>query len=57
MVNSEYSPDNYKSSKISIGSIIKNPELLRFIPDHLKTTKIIKHAVKKLLFIIRCVAD
>ena len=23
MVNSEYSPDNYKSSKISIGTIIK----------------------------------
>ena len=39
MVDSEYSPDNYKSSKISIGAIIKNPEMLRFVSDHLKTKK------------------
>ena len=36
MVGSEYSTDNYKSSKISIGAIIKNP-MLKFVPDHLKT--------------------
>ena len=37
MVDSEYSTDNYKSSKISIGVIIKNPETLRLVPNHLKT--------------------
>ena len=31
--------------------------MLRFVPDHLKTKKMCKHAVKKLLFLIRCFAD
>ena len=39
MVDSEYSIDNYKSLKISIGSIIKNPKFLKFIPDQLNTKK------------------
>ena len=33
---------------ISIGTVIKNPEMLNFVPDHLKTKKMCKHAVKKL---------
>ena len=37
MVDSEYSTDNYKSLKISIGAIMKNPEMLRLVPDHLQT--------------------
>ena len=37
MVDSEYSTDNYKSSKISIGAIMKNPEMLRLVPDHFQT--------------------
>ena len=37
MVDSEYSTGNYKSSKISIGAIMKNPEMLRLVPDHLQT--------------------
>ena len=37
MVDSEYSTDNYKSLKISIGAVIKNPEMIKFILDHLKT--------------------
>ena len=41
-----------KSPKISIGPIMKNPEMLKFIPDHLKTKKNCKHAVKKLPFVI-----
>ena len=41
----------------SIGSIIKTPEMLRFIPDHLKTKTICKHAFKKLLFVIRHIPD
>ena len=31
------------SQKINIGAI-KNPEMLKFIPDHLETRKICKHA-------------
>ena len=34
MVDSEYSTGNYKSLKISIGAIMKNPEMLRLVPDH-----------------------
>ena len=56
MVDNEYSLDNHKSLKISIGSIIKNPEMLRFVPDHLKTKKMCKQ-VKKLPFVIRYVPD
>ena len=43
--------------KLSIGTIIKNPEIIRFVPDHLKTKKIIKHTVTKLPFVIRYVSD
>ena len=48
MVDSEYSPDNDKSLKISIGAIIKNQEMLRVFVDHLKTKKMCKHAAKKI---------
>ena len=37
MVDNEYSTDNYKSSKISIKAVIKNPDILKFVLDHLKT--------------------
>ena len=57
MVYSNYSTDNYKALKISIGTIIRNPELLRFVSDHLKTKKICKHDVKKLPLVIRYVPD
>ena len=53
MVVSEYSTDNYKSSKISRGAIMKSPKMLRLVPDHLKTKKMGKHTVKKLSFVIR----
>ena len=39
----------YKSFNISIVTVMENPEMLKFIPDHLKTKKMCKHAVKKLL--------
>ena len=29
---------------------MKNPEMLKFVPDHLKTEKMGKHAVKKINF-------
>ena len=37
MINSEYNTDNYKFSKESIGTIIKDAEMFRLTPDHLKT--------------------
>ena len=57
MVDSEYITDKYKSSKISIRTIITNPEILKFVSDHLKTKKMCKHAVKKSPFVIRYVPD
>ena len=39
VVGSEYSMDIYKSVKISIGTVMKNPEILKSIPDNLKTKK------------------
>ena len=31
--------DIYKSLNITIGAVMKNPEMLKFVPDHLKTKK------------------
>ena len=49
MVASEYSTDEYKPSKTNFAAIIKNLEMINFIPDHLKTNKMCKHAVKNCL--------
>ena len=35
-----------QSQKISLGEKIKDSEMLSQVPDHLKTKKICKHAVK-----------
>ena len=35
--------------------MIKNPEMLRFVPDHLKSKRMCKNALKKLQFVIRYV--
>ena len=51
MFDNKYSPANYKSLKKGIGAIIKNPETLRLVPDHLKTKMMCKNAVKKLPFV------
>ena len=51
MVESEKSPDNYKTLKISIGVIIKNLVKLKLVPDHLRIKKTYKNAVKKLPFL------
>ena len=40
--------DIYKSLNISIGTAMKNPEMLTFFPDHHKTKTLCKYAVKKL---------
>ena len=57
MVNIENTPDNYKTLKISIRAIIKNPEMLKLIPDYLKTKTMCKNKVTKLSFAIIYVPD
>ena len=52
MIDNKDSMGIYKSVKISIGTIIRNPVMLIFVLDHLKTKKMSKHAVKKLPFLI-----
>ena len=37
IIDFEYSKEGYKSPKINIGAVIKSPEKLKFVPDHLKT--------------------
>ena len=32
-----YIMDIYKYLNVSIGTVMKNPEMLKFVPDHLKT--------------------
>ena len=39
MVDSEYSIDMCKSLKISIGTVMENPKMLKCFLDHLKTKK------------------
>ena len=56
IVDNEYSTENYKSSKSSIGTVMKNPEMLKFVPDHLKSKKVCTH-LKKLPFMMRYVPD
>ena len=53
MVDSKHNSDNYENLKINTGAIIKDPEILKFVPDYLKTNKMCKNAVKKLPFIIK----
>ena len=57
MVDSEYSMDIYKSVRISIATVMKNREMLKFVPDHLKNKKMCKNAVTKLPLGIRYVSD
>ena len=45
----------YKFVKINIGTVKKSPEMLKLVSDHLKTKRMCKHAVNKLLFLIRYV--
>ena len=49
--------DVYKSLDISIGTVMKNPEIIKFVPDHLITKNLCKHAVKKLPYLLRYVPD
>ena len=49
--------DVYKSLDISTITVMKNPEMLKFVPDHLKTKNMCKHAVKKLPNLLIYVPD
>ena len=49
------SMDIHKSLNISIGTVMKNLEMLEFVPDHLETKTMCKHAVKKLPYLLRYV--
>ena len=51
------SMDIYKSLNINIGTIMKKPEMLKFVPDDLKTKQMCKHAVKKLPYLLRHIPD
>ena len=51
MVDNEHNMDIYESVKISIGVVMRNPNMLKFVPDQLKTNKMCKQAVKNLPFI------
>ena len=49
--------DIYRSLKVSIRTVMRNPEMLKYVPDHSKTRKMCKHAVKKLHFLIIFVSE
>ena len=42
-----------KSLSIIVETVMKNPDILKFVPDHLQTKKMCKHAVKKLPYQLR----
>ena len=48
MVENESSPNKYNILKISIVTVTKNAEMLKFAPGHLKTKKMCKNAVLKM---------
>ena len=49
--------DIYISLSFNFGTVMKNPEMIKFVPDHLKTKKMRKYAVKKLPYLLRYVPD
>ena len=51
------SMDICKSLNINIGIVMRFPEMLIFVPDHVQTNKMCKNAVKKLPSVIRYVPD
>ena len=47
----------HKSLNINIGRVMKNPEMIEFVPDHVKTKRMCKLAVKKLPYLLGYVPD
>ena len=41
--------DNCKSLNINIATAMKNPEMIKFVPGHLKTTKNVSMQLKNYL--------
>ena len=52
-----HSTDIYKSLNINMGTASKNTEILKFVPDHLKTKKMCKHPGKNLVYLLRDVPN
>ena len=57
MVDSKFIIGTYKSAKISIGTVMRNPEMFKFVPDHIKTKKMCKLVFEKLPYLSRYVPD
>ena len=51
------SKDIYRYLNINIGKVMKNPEMLKFAPDHLKTKQMCNYAVNELRFVIIYLPD
>ena len=51
------SMDIYRSTNNNIGTVMKNSEMLKFVPDHHKIKKMCNHAVKKLAYLLKYVPD
>ena len=51
------SMDIFKSLNISIGIVMRNPEIWKFVPDYFKFKKMFKHAVKVWSYLLRYVPD
>ena len=49
--------DIYEFLNISIGTVMKNPGMLKLVPYHLKTKNMCKYAVKKLPYPLRYIPD
>ena len=49
--------DIFKTLNISIRTVLKTPEMLKFVTDHLKNKKMFKHTLKKLPYLLRYVPD
>ena len=49
IVNAGYSMDINKSAKISTGAVMKNREMLKFVPDHLKLKECVNMQLKNYL--------
>ena len=46
MIDGEYSTNIYKSLNISTGTVMEDPKMLKFVPDHLKTKKCVSMQLK-----------
>ena len=47
----------YKSLNIINVTVMENPEMLKFVPDNLKTKNMYKHAVEILPYLLRYIRD